>query len=125
MTEPVFVFGSNLAGRHGLGAALVAKQKHGAKPGPQGAIGHHGNSYAIPTKNEHLVVLPLTTIWLYVSQFIYYAKTHPELTFKLTAIGTGYAGYSADQIAPMFQEAPDNVLLPEAFSRIIRPQGNL
>lgn len=109
----IFVFGSNLAGRHGKGAALDAKLYHGAKPG-QG-IGRQGSSYAIPTKDARLVPLPLADIQFHAQQFLRYAAEHPELQFQLTAVGTGYAGYTAEQIAPMFREAPDNVTIPMAF----------
>ena len=113
MSEPIFVFGSNLAGRHGKGAALFARQNHGAIYG-QG-VGRQGNSYAIPTKDAKLRTLPLVTIHEHVGDFIVYAWQHPELTFKLTPIGCGLAGYEPRQIAPMFEGAPDNVLLPSEF----------
>lgn len=109
----IFVFGSNLAGRHGKGAALTAKRKHGAIQW-QG-WGLQGNSYAIPTKSWTLQPLPLSGIAMHVLAFLEFAKAHPELTFKLTAIGTGLAGYSPEQIAPMFKDAPANVIKPEEF----------
>src|SRR5687767_5023360 len=89
MTE-IFVFGSNLGGRHGKGAALHAAKHYRAIYG-QG-IGRQGDSYAIPTKDERLRTLPLHKIKEYVEDFLTYAKEHPGLTFKLTAIGTGLAG---------------------------------
>jgi hypothetical protein len=109
----IFVFGSNLAGRHGKGAALVARQKHGAIYG-QGA-GRQGGSYAIPTKDAKLRTLPLVTIKVYVDHFIAYAKDHPNLIFNLTAIGCGLAGYKPVDISPMFQNAPSNVVRPPEF----------
>jgi hypothetical protein len=109
----IFVFGSNLAGRHGKGAALVARQKHGAIYG-QGE-GRQGESYAIPTKDSAMRILPLPAIRACVEQFLIYARRHPELTFYVTPIGTGLANYTPDEIAPMFAEAPPNVDLPEAF----------
>jgi len=106
----IFVFGSNLAGRHGKGATLTALLKHGAFYG-QGH-GRQGNSYAIPTKDIRIQTLPLPAIHLYVGIFIDYAKKHPELTFNVTRIGCGLAGYTDGDIAPMFEDAPDNCILP-------------
>jgi len=118
--DPVFVFGSNLAGRHGKGAALWARQHRGAIYG-QGA-GPQGNAYAIPTKDHQLRVLPLDVIRGYVREFLDYAHRHPDLRFELTPIGCGLAGYRPDQIAPMFANAPANVILPDAF-RAVLPAG--
>lgn len=112
MTQ-IFVFGSNLAGRHGKGAALEARLKHGAKYGV--GRGRTGDSYAIPTKDEMLNVLPLTTIHMQVVLFMAYAKAHPQLTFNVTRIGCGLAGYIDSQIAPMFKGAPINCNLPEGW----------
>jgi hypothetical protein len=109
----VFVFGSNLAGRHGKGAALTALRKHGAIRG-QGE-GPQGLSYAIPTKDARLRTLPLSQIGFYVGRFLKFADMNPHLTFKLTPIGCGLAGYKPEQVAPFFQDAPTNVILPEEF----------
>lgn len=114
MSNRIFVFGSNLAGRHGKGAALHARQNCGAIYG-QG-IGRQGQSYAIPTKDSHLKPLPLGKIKGYVEQFLGYAEDHPELTFEITAIGCGLAGYTPEEIAPMFEGSPANCLLPKEFS---------
>ncbi len=111
--QPVFVFGSNLTGRHGKGAALHARQHHGAIYGR--GVGLQGNSYAIPTKDEHVRALPLDRIKPYVDQFLAFAKDHPEMTFQVTAIGCGLAGYKPPQIAPMFHDAPPNCILPPEF----------
>lgn len=102
----IFVFGSNLAGRHGKGAAYEARKRHGAIYG-QG-IGLQGQSYAIPTKNEVLETLPLCAIRLYVNRFLTFAHEHPEMEFFVTRIGCGLAGYTDEQIAPMFKGAPLN-----------------
>jgi hypothetical protein len=112
MTE-IFVFGSNLAGRHGMGAAWQARKHHGAIYGK--GEGLQGNSYAIPTKNAKLRPLPLDTIRTYVDMFILFAESHPEMTFRVTAIGTGLAGYRPQDIAPMFADAPANCILPPEF----------
>src|SRR5262245_39510452 len=110
----IFVFGSNLAGIHGKGAALHALNHHGAIYGR--GIGRQGSSYAIPTKDTKLKPLPLPVIQFYVNRFIRYAESKSKLRFKLTAIGTGLAGYKPSQIAPMFKAAPENVTIPPEFT---------
>lgn len=114
----VFVFGSNLAGRHGKGAALFARKKYGAIYG-QG-IGRQGDSYAIPTKDEKLATLPLAVIAQHVRDFLEYANTHEDTNFQVTAIGTGLAGYTHAQIAPMFRGAPGNCQLPMEWHEFLR-----
>lgn len=109
----IFVFGSNLAGRHGKGAALYARKNHAAQYGV--GVGHTGNSYAIPTKDRQLRVLPLEEVKKHIREFIAYAKEHPELTFGVTKVGCGLAGFSESQIAPGFKEAPANCQLPESW----------
>lgn len=111
----IFVFGSNLAGRHGKGAALFAFQHHGAKYGV--GEGPTGNAYAIPTKNVVLQPLALDIIDYHVGVFLFYARQHPELQFEVTRIGCGLAGYSDHQIAPMFAEAPANCVLPKGWRK--------
>lgn len=106
----IFVFGSNLAGRHGRGAALCARKEHGAVYGV--GRGLTGQSYAIPTKGYKLEVLELHIIELYVKEFIEFAESNPDLDFMVTKIGCGLAGYSEDQISPMFLKAPSNCELP-------------
>jgi hypothetical protein len=115
--NPVFVFGSNLAGRHGKGAALWARQHRGAIYGH--GVGRQGDAYAIPTKDHQLRVLPLHAIRAYVGEFLDYARGRPGISFELTPIGCGLAGYRPDQIAPMFSEVPPNVILPEAFRAVV------
>jgi hypothetical protein len=117
MTDPVFVFGSNLAGRHGKGAALAAYKHHGAIRG-QG-VGRQGNSYAIPTKDKALKVLPLATIQAYVEAFLAHAATHVQDRFEVTEIGCGLARYTPEQIAPMFRWSTYNVHLPASFNRVL------
>ena len=111
--DTIFVFGSNLAGRHGKGAALHALKHHGAEYGK--GVGPQGNSYAIPTKSAYLGTLPLPDIRTYVKQFLAYAKAHPDQRFQLTAIGCGLAGYEPRDIATMFRDAPPNVALTPEF----------
>ena len=105
----IFVFGSNEAGRHGAGAAKHAREKWGAIYG-QG-VGMQGDSYAIPTKDHNIKTLPLSEIQKYVAQFIVHAQIRPNDSFLVTAIGCGLAGYTPNQIAPMFHGAPENVFL--------------
>ena len=109
----IFVFGSNLAGRHGKGAALTAHKEYGAIYGR--GFGHVGNSYAIPTKDRKLQTLPLHQIKPFVDSFLAYAKVHPELTFLVTRVGCGLAGYKNEDMAPMFKGAPKNCLLPDEW----------
>jgi len=114
----IFVFGSNEAGRHGKGAALHARQHYRAEYGV--GFGRTGDAWAIPTKDARLRTLPLERIRQYVEQFLTYANEHPELTFKVTAIGTGLAGYKHDDIAPMFAHAPPNCRLPDEWRHMRR-----
>ena len=109
----IFVFGSNLAGIHGAGAARFAVKHHGAIYG-QG-IGYQGNSYGIPTKDRRIQTLPLSEIKKHVDTFIQFAKDNYEMVFEVTRIGCGLAGYTDHQIAPMFKNAPMNCQLPEGW----------
>ena len=116
-TRPVFVFGSNLAGRHGRGAAKTAKEEYAARQGcGEGPTGH---AYAIPTKSETLKPLPRSEIYYYVCKFKDYAKRNDDLTFNVTAIGTGLAGYTHQEIAPMFNGCPENCQLPDEWAGFI------
>ena len=110
----IFVFGSNLAGAHGGGAARVAFKYFGAVMG-QG-VGQQGQSYAIPTMQGGV-----ETIKPYVDEFIQFAVEHPEYKFLVTRIGCGIAGFWPDEIAPLFIDALDieNVILPKDFVEII------
>ena len=109
----IFVFGSNLAGRHGKGAAQYALRYCRAVYG-QG-VGLQGDSYAIPTKDENIKTLPLNEIAKYVEEFKEFAKQHPELIFTTTKIGCGLAGYTDIDISPMFKGSPNNVILPDGW----------
>lgn len=111
MKKVIFVFGSNLAGRHGKGAALFARKYHGAVYG-QGE-GLQGESYGIPTKDEKIRTRSLEDISLSVQKFLQFAKDNPQLIFSITPIGCGLAGYKQEQIKPLFKDIPDNCL----FSR--------
>ena len=109
----IFVFGSNLQGMHGGGAARLAYEKFGAIWG-QG-VGLQGQSYGIPTMHGGI-----EDIKPYVDEFIEFAKSHPELIFLVTRIGCGIAGFRDEEIAPLFKECIeiDNVILPESFVTI-------
>lgn len=109
----IFVFGSNLAGLHGGGAARVAYKYFGAVWG-QG-VGLQGQTYAIPTMQGGV-----ETISPYIDEFISFAKQHPELIFLVTRIGCGIAGFSDRDIAPLFFSAInlENVILPKSFVSI-------
>ena len=111
----IFVFGSNLAGRHGKGAALFAKENYGAEYGV--GVGRTGNAYAIPTKDYVLKVLTLDAIRRHIADFIEYARQNPEDIFMLTPIGTGYAGYSREQIYSLLKQfdVPSNVLFTKEW----------
>lgn len=117
----VFVFGSNLAGRHGKGAALEALREWGAVYGR--GYGRQGNSYAIPTKSSSLRTLPLEEIASWVNHFKQHARLFTEDTFLITRIGCGLAGYRDEQVAPMFKGAPSNCILPEGWKTIISGRG--
>lgn len=99
MRDVVFVFGSNLAGRHGKGAALEAARHWGAEYGV--GEGRTGNAYAVPTKDANLRTLPLPEVSLAYSRFRQYAAKNPETQFLLTPFGTGLAGYTVQQIEDM------------------------
>ncbi len=113
--DDIFVFGSNLEGRHLGGAARVALDKFGARMG-QG-VGIQGQSYAIPTMQGGV-----DTIRPYVDEFIDLAREWNQNTFYVTRIGCGIAGFTDEEIAPLFDEAYDlyNVRLPKSFADIIR-----
>ena len=108
--DEIFVFGSNLRGMHGGGAAYAAYRKFGAIMG-QG-VGLQGQSYAIPTMQGGV-----ETIKPYVDEFIEFAKTRPELTFLVTRIGCGIAGFMDEEISPLFEKAHDveNIVLPDGW----------
>lgn len=110
----IFVFGSNLQGSHSGGAAAAAVRYFGAIWG-QG-VGMQGQCYAIPTMHGGV-----DDIRPYVDEFIDYAKGHPELTFLVTRIGCGIAGFRDEQMAPLFAEAIElpNVVLPKSFVKAI------
>lgn len=110
----IFVFGSNLQGFHGGGAAKIAHRSFGAEWGK--GIGLYGKSYAIPTMQGGV-----ETIRPYVDEFIRFAIENPHLVFLVTRIGCGIAGFRDEEIAPLFIDAIDvgNIILPEEFVHCI------
>jgi hypothetical protein len=114
LPDEVFVFGSNLDGYHGGGAARVALNKFGAIWGR--GVGLQGQSYAIPTMQGGV-----ETIKPYTDEFVEFAKAHPEKFFYVTRIGCGIAGFRDEEIAPLFRDALSlsNVCLPESFVSIL------
>ena len=115
LPRQIFVFGSNLAGRHGGGAARAANMKFGAEWGV--GVGLTGQSYAIPTMQGGV-----ETIKPYVDEFIRFAQENPGLKFLVTRIGCGIAGFKDEEIAPLFDKAMQvpNIYLPETFFKILQ-----
>ncbi|OTG66524.1 A1S_2505 family phage non-structural protein [Acinetobacter silvestris] len=115
--DTVFVFGSNMAGTHQGGAAKIALQNFGAMKGV--GRGWSGQSYAIPTMNEHLQQMPLSQIQHYIDDFKIYTKNHPKTKYFITAVGCGVAGYKVEEIAPMFKGISHNVIFPISFRAFV------
>ncbi|MCF0199667.1 MAG: hypothetical protein HUK02_10160 [Bacteroidaceae bacterium] len=111
----IFVFGSNLEGMHGGGAARTALKKFGAVMG-QG-VGLQGQSYGIPTMQGGV-----ETIRPYVDDFVKFAQEHPDLKFLVTRIGCGIARFTDAEIAPLFAAAltVENIYLPQSFLDVLR-----
>lgn len=115
MSAEIFVFGSNLAGRHGKGAALHAASFYGAERGV--GRGMTGMSYAIPTKDEKLRPLSLDAVEIGIREFLCFADASPKYTFILTPVGCGLAGNSKRDIWTILKRAgvPSNVLLTSTW----------
>ena len=116
----IFVFGSNLAGAHGGGAAWLAYRRFGAVWGE--GVGLHGRTYAIPTMQGGV-----DTVKPYVDDFILFSKEHKELTFLVTRIGCGIAGFRNEEIAPLFKDAicVENIIPPKEFVENILSDGDI
>lgn len=108
MPSKILVFGSNESGIHGAGAAKFAYEKKGARYGK--CYGHYGDSFAIPTKDEDIGIMPIGRIAQYIAGFLAYAAGHRKLTFEVTALGCGLAGYTHREIAPLFKGATTNCI---------------
>ena len=113
----IFVFGSNLQGCHAGGAARLAYERFGAVWGC--GVGLQGHSYAIPTMHGGVAAIAP-----YVEQFVEFADLHSNLTFLVTEIGCGIAGFSPSEIAPLFRSAMNvlNITLPQRFWQVLQPQ---
>ena len=117
--QEILVFGSNLSGIHGAGAARYAVQHHGAVMG-QG-MGLQGDSYALPTKGVNISFMPLEDIGRHVAAFIQFTKIRPDLNFRVTRVGCGLAGFKDTDIAPLFRDALPlkNVRLPQGWREFL------
>jgi hypothetical protein len=117
----VFVFGANEAGIHGAGAALYASKRFGAHLGL--GFGFAGTSFAIPTKDWEVIPLPLKVIEFYVKRFITFTNGHyhKKWNFMVTKVGCGLAGFTPEQIAPMFKDCRNqkNIWLPQDFHDVL------
>lgn len=122
MAKKIFVFGSNCVGVHGAGAAKYAYQKHGAQWGK--SYGLFGSSFAIPTKDRDIQTLPLGVISAFVQGFLAFAYCNPKMTFQVSAIGTGLAGYKHSDIAPLFEGAPLNCVFQIEWERYLGKDYN-
>lgn len=111
--DRVFVFGSNLLGIHGAGAARYAYDYLGAIWGDEEGI--MGNSYALPTCYQPAEPVTLDELGVYVSNFLEYARKHPELTFFVSEVGCGLAGFNPTEVIPFFVGAPSNCDLPPSW----------
>lgn len=107
----IFVFGSNEKGLHGGGAAKVAHNDYGAIWGH--GEGLYGRSYALPTCQWPGVPLDIGVVGHYVRRFIDHAKRNPQLSFWVTKVGCGLAGFKEEEVIPFFKDVPENVILPE------------
>lgn len=110
----IFVFGSNLAGIHGAGAARYAHQKLGAEY--RVGRGPTGQCYALPTKDHSIRTRPLTAVQQEVTLFLQHAGENPHQEFKVTRVGCGLAGFKDADIAPLFKGAPSNCYFDSAWS---------
>mgnify|MGYP003348374181 CR=1 FL=1 len=114
----IFVYGANEAGIHGAGAAKAALDHYDAEWGV--GIGRTGQAYAIPTKSKNIeYVLPIEEIEKHVKDFIKYMEENPNLKFWLTRVGCGFAGYTDEQIAPLFKGMPINVSVPRQWLKLL------
>lgn len=117
----IFVFGSNLAGIHGKGDALIARQRHGAIL-HQGE-GLQGNSYGLPTKDARIRSLPLAEVQRSVERFLAFARARADLVFDVQAVGCRLAGFTPAQVAPLFANAPENCYLHPLFAEELQRRG--
>jgi hypothetical protein len=115
--QMVFVFGSNLSGIHGAGAAKVAHKQRGAEWGV--GEGMTGQCYALPTKGLRITPMPILEVQDHVGEFLQFAHDNPELEFQVTQVGCGLGGFSRDDIAPMFEYAPLNCYFDQMWKNYL------
>lgn len=113
----VFVFGSNLSGIHGAGAARVAFELFGAKL--KEGVGLYGRSYAIPTKDHRIKKMRLSAIKPHIQNFVEFANRRPDLEFFITRVGCGLAGYKDSDIAPLFKGLGSNCSISHEWKKYI------
>lgn len=115
----VFVFGSNLAGIHGAGAALQAVKCFGAKYGV--GEGLAGKSYAFPTLDKRLKKLPFERMEAARDTLYAACRENPDMRFLLTKVGCGLAGYPESEMSSLFTAAPANLILPDGWGPHVMP----
>lgn len=120
LDNAIFVFGANQLGIHGKGAALHAAKFYGAEKGV--GEGLTGYSYAIPTKSTPNASLRLEQVKYHVDKFLEFAGAHQDKIFQVTRIGCGLAGFSDEQIYPLFSKRSENVLLSRKWLKIENPE---
>lgn len=118
-SDEIFVFGSNLAGHHGAGAARAAMDHYGAAYGE--GIGMTGKSYAIPTKDKRIETLGLKVVEVHIAHFKQFAINNPDKKFFVTRVGCGLAGFTDDEIAPLFRGCPTNCNFAEQWKAHLEP----
>lgn len=114
-SKMIFVFGSNRSGIHGAGAARYAAVHRGAEYGV--GEGPTGACYALPTKGYKITHISLDDVSVHVQKFLSYAKANPNLEFQVTQVGCGLGGFTKEEIAPLFEYAPQNCY----FDRMWKP----
>ncbi len=117
--DVVWVFGSDLTGKHSRGDAKIAANHFGAVNGV--FSGETGNAYAIPTRNDKRQALPISDIAWEVKAFLSFAARHPGRSFVVTRVGNGMAGLDDRRIAPLFKGASTNCLFSEAWRAFLEP----
>lgn len=109
--KQIFVFGSNLAGSHGGGAARQAREQFGAEDGV--GEGLTGQCYAFPTLDKELKQVPRFLLLLKVYLLYKCCEDNPDKEFLLTKVGTGIAGYKEEDMKGLFTNPPKNLVLPD------------
>jgi hypothetical protein len=115
MRRRIFVFGSNLLGIHGAGAARYAKDHLGAQKGA--GVGLTGYCYALPTCHAPGMPMTLDEIRQYAKQFTAFATENSGDDFLLTAVGCGIAGHKPADILALFGDLPDNVYIQAKLTK--------